>query len=84
MSRPRPRLRVEELESRTLLTATSLSPPALTGTAGGAYAPGPSLPTTGATYELAGTGSVGPLGQVTVGGFLQAARFISPATPAGW
>ena len=83
MSRPRPRLRVEELESRTLLTGTSLALPALTGTAGGTYALGPSLPTTGTTYELAGTGTVGPLGRVAVSGFLQAARFISPGHAGG-
>ena len=79
MNRPRPRLRVEELESRTLLTGTSVAPFVLTGTAGGTYALGPSLPTTGTTYELAGTGTVGPLGKVTVSGFLQAARHTDAA-----
>jgi hypothetical protein len=65
------------------LTGTSLALPALTGTAGGTYALGPSLPTTGTTYELAGTGTVGPLGKVTVSGSLQAARFISPGHAGG-
>jgi hypothetical protein len=98
MSRRRHRLRVEELESRTLVTGTSWVPPTLApaltarvashptareGAAGGTYALGPSLPTTGTTYELAGTGTVGPLGQVTVSGFLQAARFISPGHAGG-
>jgi hypothetical protein len=83
MNRPRPRLRVEELESRTLLTGTSVAPFALTGTAGGTYALGPSLPTTGTTYELDGTGTVGPLGKVAVSGSLQAARFISPGHAGG-
>jgi hypothetical protein len=66
------------------LTARVAShPTALAGTAGGTYTLGPSLPTTGATYELAGTGTVGPLGRVTVSGFLQAARFISPGHAGG-
>jgi hypothetical protein len=83
MKRPRYRLQLEELESRTLLTGASVTASALAGTAGGTYALGPSLPTTGSTYELAGTGTVGPLGKVAVGGFLQAARYISPGHAGG-
>jgi hypothetical protein len=65
------------------LTGASVTASALAGTAGGTYALGPSLPTTGSTYELAGTGTVGPLGKVAVGGFLQAARYTSPGHAGG-
>jgi hypothetical protein len=98
MNRRRARLQFEELESRTLLSAAGLAapvkvsaavvrttpPPAvLSGTITGTYVLGPSLSTTGATYQLTGSGSVGPAGAVTASAFLQALRFLSPGHAGG-
>jgi hypothetical protein len=90
LTKPRTRLHFEELESRTLLSAASVTHPkpppppvGLSGTIGGTYLLGPTLRTTGATYELSGSGTVGPMGKVTAGAFLQAAQFISPGHAGG-
>jgi hypothetical protein len=98
MNRPRTRLQFEELESRTLLSATTLTAPVkasaqvvrttpaptvLSGSVAGTYTLGPRLSTTGATYFLNGSGTVGPMGKVTASAFLQALRFISPGHAGG-
>jgi hypothetical protein len=98
VSKPRTRLQFEELEARTLLSATSLpsaalghglaalatsKQPALKGTLKGTYQLGPSVAASGATFELAGSGSVTPLSKVTASGFLQALGFISTGHAGG-
>jgi hypothetical protein len=98
VSKPRTRLQFEELEARTLLSSTALSSaalgdglaalatsrqPALKGTLKGTYQLGPSVPASGATFELAGSGNVTPLSKVTASGFLQALRFISTGHAGG-
>jgi hypothetical protein len=99
MKKPCPRLQVEELEGRTLLSGTAsaaqLLGPALAaqsraptvahlgGTVSGQYTTGTPIPDVGTNYHLAATGKVGTLGAVTVSGSLTTPGFILTGRAGG-